>query len=679
MENLGERLHGFLERGLWRFKISDWVLLSMIAFYSIVFSHYTIMRHHSFRSDAWDLGLIVQSIASAVRGRLFTNNVELFFSPSGSYFGVHFAPVLFIVVPFFYLARSVETILVLQSVVLALGAMPVYLISIRMLKDRVATLFIAVSYLLNPLLQGVNWYDFHTQAFFPLFMLLAIYFLERGSTAPFLFFLLMSLSTIEQAAYFILAYVPYSLLNMRGRERGLKNYGGRFLSKKIFHLFSGPLIMLMSSAAWIILSSAIKSAVNPNPPPEIKAASKFHLLGVSDPAEIPVKLLFDPPSVLRALQYEPDKKIFYILLTFAPSCFLALFSPLALLPVFLWLFVAALSNWTPYYSPSFQYSSFVLPFTHIALIDALGKMFGGLDAGEIRALIRRVSALMLLMGVLLAIFLSPISFVHGVGSYDYLRDYGVSAPSMVEESVKRVILEIPGEPLILTTPRVFPHISVNPNAYTIPPINHPSPELFKTFIEGLKNSVKFDYVLIASFWNREEANLIYAEFVKPSGDYGLLIRGAGLELYKRGYIGPPENITIRFTFRELYAYDVKIAGDTSSEAGKIMVLSASTLSVREVWYGPYVALPPGKYTARFRIKVDRILSGKLIDLEVYSRHVGRIALRGVSYEEFTEASAWQIFSVTFSLKGRVRDVEFRGLNPGVNATICLDYVEVVPE
>lgn len=664
------------EENLWIFRVSEWILIVMIAFYAIIFSYYTIMRHYSFRSDAWDLGLIVQSIANAIRGRLFTNNVELFFSPTGSYFGVHFAPVLFLVMPFFYLLPSAETILVLQSVVLALGAIPVYLLTIHVLNDRVSALLIAVSYLLNPLLQGVNWYDFHTQAFFPLFTLLTIYFLEKKKVVLCTLFLLMSLSTIEQATYFILAYVPYSLLKIK---ETLKCYNRRLRFRTIFRHSLMPLIMLVLSLVWLFLSSTIKNIINPNPPKEIKAISQFKFLDIKDPSEIPIKVIFNPFLALSALQYELYKKVLYIILTFAPSCFLALISPLALLPVFLWLFIAMLSNWTPYYALGFQYSAFTLPFTYVALIDAMRKIAGGFSDETSKIFLRKISTLILLIGVLLSIFLSPISFVHKAGNYDYFRDYGVTAPSLIENSVRHVIMELPGEPLILTTSRVFPHLSTNPNAYTIPPLNYPSPELFRSFIEYLKNNVEFDYVLVVSFWNKEEANLIYAEFIKPNRNYGLLIRGAGLELYRMGYSGLPKNLTVKFTFRELYAANVIVVDDPSSESGKAMVFKFSSMSTRIIWYGPYVALPPGKYTVLFRIKVDQTLNGKLIDLEVYSKHVGRIALRSVYGKEINELCVWQTFSLTFNLKNRISDVEFRGLSSVSNVTISLDYIEVIAE
>jgi len=672
---LRQNFSSLFERRLLKLRISEWTLIIIVTIYSVIFSYYTIMRHYSFRSNAWDLGLITQSVVSVTKGKLFINNAELYFSPTGSYFGVHFAPILFLMVPFFYLARGVETILILQSVVLALGAVPTYFFADYVLGDKISALFIAASYLLNPLLQGINWYDFHTQAFFPLFTLLATYFLKKERTLLYALFLLMALSTIEQAAYFILAYIPYLLFEIRGKLIE------KFSFKVFMRLLLIPFITLVMSTTWIALSSTVKYAINPNPPPEIKAAYQFKFLGISDPAEIPIKLVSSPDSALKAIRYESPKKIFYIVLTFAPSCFLALLSPVALLPAFLWLLMASLSNWGPYYSLGFQYTAFTLPFITIATIETL-KRFQPKNFNKefTRVISRRLSAVILLAGIILSIFLSPLSFVHKVRDYEYFRDYGISVPSIADGQVRGIIAKIPEEAIILTTKTIFPHLSTNINAYTIPPLNNPSPELFESFIKYLKSSVRFNYILITYLWDMEEAKLIYNEFIKSSNEYGLLIKAPGLELYQRGYNDQPDRKSIKFSYKELFlSEDSIVLDDPGSQSGKILVIRASSSMKRVAWFGPYVTLLPGNYTVKFRIKVDNMGEGKIIDLDVYSKSKGRIVLCSVNSEEISEPFVWHIFSITFNMGERVEDVEFRGLNVGSNVSVCLDYIEVTPE
>lgn len=673
-----ERIKNLLRKSMLKLKISDWLVTAMTIIYSIVFSYYTIMRHYSFRSNAWDLGILVQSIASATQGKLFTNNVELYYSPTGSYFGIHFAPVLFLAVPLYYIAPSVETILILQSIVLAAGAVPVYLITKHLLKDDLTALFLSASYLLNPLLQGINWYDFHTQAFFPLFILLATYYLKTRKTIQYLFFLVLSLSTLEQAVYFIAFYVPYPLWEMMKKVREKKEKRLNF--RELMRHFSVPLTTLIVTILWAIISSWFKYLINPNPPPEIRAAEGFSYLDISDPAEIPSKLISDPDLALKAFQYDAHRKIFYAILTFAPSCFIALLSPIALLPALLWLLLASLSNWRPYYSLGFQYTAFTLPFVYVATIDALKTHFyGDLDERTAKIIVRKISTIMLLVGAVISIFLSPLSPVHRVGDYEYFRDYGISFPSIMSEQIRNIITEIPEESTILTTQTIFPHLSTNPNAYTIPPINHPSPRLFKSHIEYLKNNIKFDYILITSYWDKEEAKLIYGEFVEANDEYGLFVKAPGLELYRRGYKGSPKKVAVKITYRELYLADSVIADDPTSESGKIIMIKASPSPGRTAWYGPYITLLPGNYTVKFRIKVDSLVDGRIIDLDIYSKHKGIILLHSIYGKDISKPLTWHIFTVSFSIKERVEEVEFRGLNVKNNVTVCLDYVEIIPE
>jgi uncharacterized membrane protein len=667
----------FFGKKLCKLEIIDWIMIMTIIIYSVVFSYYTILRHYSFRSNAWDLGIIVQSIASTVKGRLFTNNAELYYSPTGSYFGIHFAPILFLTVPFFYIAQTVETILVLQSIVLALGAIPVYFIALYTFKDKLSALLLSASYLLNPLLQGINWYDFHTQAFFPLFILSATYFLKRRKTIAYIFFIILTLSTLEQATYFVISYIPYCLyIKMREMEDSQKSrlYHRRFFAKILF-----PLTTLIIVIMWYMLSSKIKHIINPNPPQEIKATRGFKYLDISDPVEIPSKVISNPELALKAFQYEIFKKIFYIVITFAPTCFLALVSPISLLPAFLWIFLACLSNWGPYYSLGFQYTAFTLPFTYIATIDAIRIIYLK-EINEIynMKIIRRLSMIILLVGVILSIFLSPLSPIHTVGSHEYFRDYGISMPSIMNEQIISIISRIPNESSILTTPTIFPHLSTNLNAYTIPPINHPSPRLFRSHIEYLKNNIKFDYILITSFWDKLESELIYTEFIKSSNDYGLFIKGPGLQLYRRRYEGLPEKISIKLTYRELYLADSIIIDDPTSEIGKIIMLKASSTSGRTAWYGPYITLLPGNYTAKFKIKVDAMKEGKIIKLDVWSNQLGQIASYNVYGKDIIKPFTWHIFSISFTIGERIGDVEFRGLEAGSDVTICLDYIEVIP-
>ena len=192
-------LEHFLTKKFLKLEIAEWLLIFLIASYSTIFSYFLTMKFYSFRVNAWDMGILVQSIASTTKGQLFKYNVELYYCPTGNYLGVHFSPILFTVVPIFSLIPKVETILVLHTVILSLGCVPIYLMVKKSLKNRLPALISSTIYLLNPSLQGMNWYDFVPQPFFPALILSATYFLKKRKPALFIFFLILTLMTLEQS------------------------------------------------------------------------------------------------------------------------------------------------------------------------------------------------------------------------------------------------------------------------------------------------------------------------------------------------------------------------------------------------------------------------------------------------------------------------------------------------
>ncbi|MGD0329720.1 MAG: DUF2079 domain-containing protein [Nitrososphaeria archaeon] len=661
----------WLNKRIWKLTISEYIVIIITLLYGIIFSYYTILRNLSFRSNAWDLGIMVQSIASAAKGQLFINHVELYYSTTGSYFGVHFSPILFAVVPFFYLVPKVETVLIVQAFALALGAIPVYLIARHDFKMQFPALAISAVYLLSPSLQGINWYDFHPEAFLPLFILLATYFLKKRKPLLFLLGIILSLTTLEQASYFVALYAVYVFWEVRSE---LKE---SILQKKIKLFSLAPLLVFVMAISWAIFSGAVMKVINPNPPFELEALSNFSILNVNSLLEVPVKVITNPDLALNAIRFDFPNKMLYIILTFAPSGCISLLSPFALLPSIPWLVLSILSNYPPYYEFGFQYLVFTLPFVTIATIEGAKRLSDSTNEESTKRVLKKVSVLLLALGIILAVFVSPLSFLYKPGNYAYFRDYGISTPSLAENEVGEVLSLVPKDALIITTGTVFPQLSTDTNAYILPAANFPSPRLYNSNLEYLK-TIKYDYIFITYLWDSDVSNVLYQEFVNNA--YGLTIKGPGLELYKRGYTGAPINIALKFSSSELSLTNQSIvAEDASSESGNVILYQPSSSANGNAWYGPYVTLVPGNYTANFRIKFDSIPSGKIMKLDVSSmsgsNELGSLEIYG---SNITMPFTWYTFSISFSVGARTPNVEFRGFDIAANVGLSLDYVEVVP-
>lgn len=145
--------------------ISEMILFFMVTSYSISFSYVTILKHYAFRTYAWDLGIYNQAFSSTLSGRLFEYNVEYYFTPTKSFFGMHFSPLMFLILSIYSILPRIETLLIIQTVAISLSAVPIYLIALKSLKNQILSLTFAFVYLVNPVTQGMNWYDFHMEVF----------------------------------------------------------------------------------------------------------------------------------------------------------------------------------------------------------------------------------------------------------------------------------------------------------------------------------------------------------------------------------------------------------------------------------------------------------------------------------------------------------------------------------
>ena len=146
-------------------------LITAIIIYTTIFSISTIRKNYVFNSYAWDLGVFNQVFHNTVfEGKFFRYNADLYLNPSGNYFAIHFSPILFLVLPFYYLFPSIEFLLIFKSLILALGAIPLFYLSKELLENKTLSLFISITYLISPGIHGANWFDFQQQIFLPLFI-----------------------------------------------------------------------------------------------------------------------------------------------------------------------------------------------------------------------------------------------------------------------------------------------------------------------------------------------------------------------------------------------------------------------------------------------------------------------------------------------------------------------------
>jgi len=472
-----------MSKKTWRVENSQIILSLLILTYSIVFSIATILRHYAFKTRAWDLGIFTQSFWTTLyANKFFYHTCELFVNPSGSFFGVHFSPILFLILPFYRIYTAPETLLIIQSFVIALAALPMYKLAREYNHDnRMVGLTFALAYLFYPAIQWVNWYDFHVQAFLPLFLSFAVYYTTKENWPRYFVFLTLSLMCEEHVAFiasFIGLYIAWS-----HRKSIISNIKKKNLLTKETLV---PSLTVVISVVWYWFTLWQRNTFFPTNPlaiNEFLGSPNFSILGAKDPLEIPLMILLKPLNALQALAYNGHLKLLFLFLVFGPLAFYSFRKPAALIPTIPWFIFSLMSQVLDHYALGNQYPAYITAFIFIAAIFGLQVN----PSQNIKEPLKKVVACSLIF----MIIASPLSpFVH------YMFPEKAVLIEEHEELLMNIIAEIPNDAAILTQDNIFPHVSHRLNAYVVPNrfLNTSIHELAINFVNETLSNV--EYVLL---------------------------------------------------------------------------------------------------------------------------------------------------------------------------------------
>ncbi len=314
--------------------------------YAVLFSFITVTRHLAFRTHALDLGYYDQLLWNITRG-----NGPLVSLPEMNAWGDHLSPIMYLLAPFYLVWSTPMLLLVAQSVVLSLGAIPVYALARRWLGDERLAATVAVLYLVNPSLHGINIRDFHAAALAIPLLLAAVYFFEANRSWWCLAALLLALACREDAA---LPVLGLGLWIAVARRRWIPGVGLALASVGLLFALTELVIPYFRAAAYPHLGRY------------------GHLGGTV--GEILWTMLLHPVSSLAGLA--SVGKLVYLLAILTPLGFLPLLGLLDLLPALPVLAENLLSRDPILFHHRTQYNAFILPFFVVAAISGIGRLRG---------------------------------------------------------------------------------------------------------------------------------------------------------------------------------------------------------------------------------------------------------------------------------------------------------------
>jgi uncharacterized membrane protein len=331
-----------------------WVLLILLMLaYALDMSLQTIWRYETFKATAFDLGNLDQVMWNTIHGRWFefTNRAIDYFGPP-TRLAVHFEPIIVPLSLLYVFGADPRILLVFQTLVLVVGALPVFLLTRHFLPQwPLLAPAMAFAYLLSPALLGVNLFDFHPVSLATPALLFALLALTHKRYGWFLLACLIAAASKED--------VPF-VIGMLG-----------ILLIWKYKLPRLGTLLLVGGFLWGLIAFEV---IIPHFYPGAQSNNfiyRYAALGNS-PSQIILNLLLHPWLIFTTF-FTLDR-LYYLIGLFRSAGFLSLLAPEWLLGALPNLAVNLLSTDSLTYSGVYHYNAAIIPFVMFSAIQGTRRL-----------------------------------------------------------------------------------------------------------------------------------------------------------------------------------------------------------------------------------------------------------------------------------------------------------------
>ena len=423
--------------------------------YAALMTYYALIDHHNLGTAIYDLGIYDNLVWQTAHG--FFLDCSLI--KGGNHVSAHFDPIIALIALVYRLYMHAETLLVLQTLWLASGAIPVYLLAKRRLSNEWFAAILGLVYLLYPALHGVNMFDFHSLAFVVPSAMWAVYLLDTGGFKRYWLVIALMLITREDISLLNCFVGAYAI--MIGRTRtGLVT-----VAVSMVYLV---LVKMYAMADSGLLMSADKAY----------SYVYYYAEMIPHKAEgtrgLAISALTNPLYALL-VSFKEEKLLFFLHLLLPLLCLPFAAGKKLILSVYGLLFIG-LATRSHVFSLHFQYSALLFPMLFAAVPDGLRRVT---DGPRIRALgIERAPlAWTLLFGMLTASLVTTVKYGVILPNASFKTGWNrlvrVPTPEMRERHawVEEIAATIEPGAAVSMTSAVGPHLSNRRKAYHWPTIN----------------------------------------------------------------------------------------------------------------------------------------------------------------------------------------------------------------
>jgi len=186
----------------------NFLLWFFIFVYVFCFSWVCVRKFFAFGYYDFDLAIHDLTVWNILHGSIFNSILGI------PFLGNHMHVVLFLIAPFYAIFNHPIFLLILQTLLLGLTAVPLFKLASKLL-DKNWALIVIIGYLLYPALGYTNLFEFHPTVFATFFLTLAFYFYENSSFAQFIIFALLAMLSQENIPLAVIMFGVLALIERR--------------------------------------------------------------------------------------------------------------------------------------------------------------------------------------------------------------------------------------------------------------------------------------------------------------------------------------------------------------------------------------------------------------------------------------------------------------------------------
>ncbi len=492
-------------------------IIIAIAYFSYLAFVYNY-RFVTFQEGFYDIGIQTYSMYWHLHGSQYTNPSQYLV------FGNHISPFFLLVLPLFAVHQDAITLVFVQDMFLALTAVAVYFVSRELIRSKWMSFGFFAIFVVSTGVRGLTTFDFHVEAFAPLFVILAFYFYMKEKPLYFFISYIFLLSLVETSfaigLSLLLGLLAYEMIYTtnsvgsahRNREKRLKIIG------------AGIVLSLFAFGIYFVAMSYIIGSYS---------GTSYTIV---PPYLRPINYLFGQLNVVLAtlqtaqqnafVQYQNISGIIVVFLSFGITVFGSIVPTLLFLSP--WIVEVFIVHNYAFAYPSYQYygyvegNCFVAALLGYIVLSAMSTLTSRTFGFNSQNIIRRLAPAIVITSLMVSLFT--------LGSFSLQSFVPYGAPHLNYSSVSSGIAMVPANAVVMAQSTIASHMT---DVYNL----EQPPTAYPVFFEPINTSV---------FWTEPQ----YIVFDKDLPGYQSEFNTSAFDIY--GYMS--KNYTEVYNSSGLYVY-----------------------------------------------------------------------------------------------------------------------------